>query len=302
MPHRQNNPNTQVPPIQHQNQQQQQVPDHRFKELEDRLRNLSDQNQQLRGQVDYMAKNNGQQQAPEKPVESPFEQKVEDALNAKIQAAITKSMQPMESQFKEQIGYLVDKSDDMNYRMNYGGDKFAKYQAKVDEVRGDFQGRGRYISREDALRMVHFEETNKAPKSDPQQVANAQPKFDPYFGQMVGEDGQPIGQDNLAPSPEEQTPQQPPQQQQWPIQNQPQQVQQPAGVQQFNPNQQQQDMQTQANLSANGYQTPNLPQQGVNQQFNSDQSVQNQGHMNLELDSSDADLAAFENKYGDIAF
>lgn len=279
-----------------------QVPDHRFDELAKELRLLRDQNQQLRGQIDYMAqsRNTPQQQTPK---ESPFDPKVDEALNYKFKQLMEASIDPIKRQTTEQIGYLVDQNDDLKFQLKYGGEKFKKYHEQVERLRQDYQAKGQYIPREEALRIVYFEETGK--KAQPAQAGTPQqvePKYDPYLQTYVNpQTGQPVGTPDhtgFAPEPEQQT--QTPQVPQWQQPN----AQAPQMPQQTTPQVPPTGFE-QHTHSQHPYQNPygappQLPQQGVHNPAATNPAPMNQ-HLTVDLESSDAELEAFEKKYGDIS-
>ncbi len=297
------------------NQQQQNVPDHRLNELQERLRQLELQNTQLRTTVDYLKQGpqNGQAQPNQQPL---FKPEVEEAIKQVVQQRIA----PLETQYRQQIGYLADQLDDARFNQNYGSEKFKPYHQKVEQVRQQALAENRYISREDALRLVYFEETGKKNvEPQPQAQVQTQPKFDPYFGTMVDpQTGKPITQDTSGFAPQEMVdengnPVQTHNMQAQPQNMQMQQVQQmqpqwqQAPTQQFQPQQQQQfapgaqpprQMSNHPNGNAYG-QNFQLPNQGLNQAAAPAHQQMN-GRQALSLDSTDADLQAFENNFGDI--
>lgn len=311
-----NNNNPQTPPGQGQ------VPPHRLDEIQNELRALRDQNQQLRGQIDYMSQSS-RQQAPQQQdnYKSPFDEQVDRALEQKFQRMIDAKLNPIATEFRNNLGYIVDKTDELGYKQQFGDDRFNKFQDKVQGLRQDYQARGQYISREEALRMVYFEETGK--KATPTQTAPAPktPVFDPHFGTMVdpdtrmpiqeGQTLQPLNENNSQQAPPQGTPNENYSQQQWLNQNNAAWDRSPSQHpgQMHNQQNMQQNMQqgpdgfSQQNNSNHPYQNPygqrpNLPGQGVNQA--SPGNPEQRGHMTLDINSSDSDLAAFEQRYGDV--
>ncbi len=274
--------NPQQPPQMPPNQQP--VPDHRFGEMQERLRQLELQNTQLRTTVDFLKQPQGQQQAQP----SAFKPEVEEA----IRSLVNQRLAPVETQYRQQIGYLADQLDQAKFDLHYGGEKFKPYHEKVEQLRQIEIAKGNYVPREDLLRMVHFEETGKksvtpAPAEPP---AQQQPKFDPFFQTMVD----PVTGMPLQPDPEQQfqQPQQPAPQYQQPVQ-QFQQPQQPPQPQHRPP--------VQSNHPyGNAYgQSFQLPGQGVNHPA-ATQSPQNQ-RAPLDLaTATDSDLEAFERNFGEI--
>lgn len=264
------------------------VPDHRLDELNERLRNMELQNQQLRGQIDYMSKvsNPGK-----KPDETPaFKPEVEAAIMATVQ----KIVEPLQMQHKQQIGYLVDQLDQTKFQSQYGGERYAKIIPKVERLREQYQAQNQYITREQALQMVWFEETGKKQLNpDPQAApapAKMEPKFDPYFGTYVDpQTGKPLTPEQIGALQQPQTP--PPQQ----TQQAPQQTQQPWQPGNQIPGQQAPATQFAQQPPQQNFQ---LPGQGVNGA--AAPSFQNAPRGPLTLEASEQDLKAFEENFGDI--
>lgn len=293
-----NNNNSQMPV----NQPQQNVPDQRFDQMQERLRQLELQNTQLRTTVDYLQKAPA---TPGQPAREPlFKPEVEEAIMQTVQRMV----QPIEQKYQHQIGYLADQLDEAKFQQNYNSDKFQPYLSKVEQVRQQAQAENRYLTREDALKLVYFEETGKknvAPAPQQPQAPKA-PVYDPFFNGMTDPDtGKPIQADNSGFAPQEQDGQnmQPQQNMQQNMQ-QGMQWQQP---QQFQPQQQSQQTPPGAQQGqghhphGNAYgQHFQLPNQGMNPQSMPAHQQMNNGRQALGLESSDADLQAFENNFGDI--
>lgn len=291
---RNNNNNSQMPP------NQQQVPDHRLDEMQKQMRQLELQNAQLRATMDHLRQPQGNQP----PVNPIFKPEVEDA----IKQVVNQRLGPIETQYRQQIGFLADQLDKTKYELNYSGEKFKPYHDKVEQVHAQAIAENRYISREDALRLVFFEETGKKNvEPEPQAPTNTQPKFDPFFGTVIDpQTGKPVATDTSGFAPQEQVDQngnqimqppahnmQPPAQPQW---QQPQQQFQQPQQQQVPPGAQSQQTQ---HPFGNAYGQFQLPQQGMNNP-QAPAHQQPTGREALDLTSSDAALQAFENNFGDI--
>lgn len=292
----QQKPNTQMPP----NPPQNPMPDHRLQEMQERLRTLELQNQQLRTSMDYVTRGQQNPQAPATQ-QSKFNPEVETAIRDLVQAQLA----PIHTQYRQQIGFLADKLDQANFDLHYGGDKFAPYRDKVEHLRQREQAQGRYISREDALRMVYFEETGRKnvqpqqPQQPAQEQAQQQPKFDPFFNAYVDpKTGLPL-QPGQQAQPEQQPPQPGAEQQVEVPQNPQQQFNQPPANQpqfgQMQPGVPQQGQHPYGNAYGQQFQLPN---QGVNTP-----AMSSQPNARAPLDlatASAADLEAFEKQFGDI--
>jgi hypothetical protein len=291
-----NNNNPQMPPSG-------QLPTHRTDEIAERLRQMETENANLRGQVNMMAQQfKPQPQQPQAPVESPFDEAVDRALNQKIQQVLTQTISPLQEQVTQQIGYLVDKNDELAFNQSYSGDRFSKYKDKVESVRREYETKGKYIPREEALRIVYFEETGKKAQPENPAPVTQEPKFDPYFGKMVNpETGKPLTEEEIANynTPQAAPPTEQPVDQyaQPPAYNQPQAPQAPA----FQP--MPTGMQPPVNQNHpnnNPFQgMGELPPQGMNQPYG-EQPTQQANALNLDVYASDDQLQAFDNKFGDV--
>lgn len=275
------------------------VPDHRLEEIMQKMRTLELQNTQLRTQIDYMT-NKGQQpgQPGQQQQQSPFKPEVQQAISD----LVNQRLEQERTQFRQQIGMLYDQLDAVNFTTKYSGDKYSKFHSKVDQLRQEYQARNQYITREDALRMVYFEETGKKdmqPQPQPQAAPQPQaPVYDPYFQTWVDpQTGRPVPPQQTVAQEDDELQQPPPAQQPWAQAPQaPTPQAQPAG--QFVPGQR---MPTGSNHPhGNAYgQTFKLPNQGVNQPATPTHQAQS-ARAPLSLESSDDDLAAFEKNFGDI--
>jgi hypothetical protein len=268
-------------------QSNQQVPDHRLDEMQRRLRELETQNAQLRGQVDILAK---PQQAPtqgDDPYKA-FDPKVGDALKT----VLTTEVQKLQETFRQQIGFLYDKADSLEFDTKYGSERFQKLRDRVEQIRQEQQLKGQWVSREQALQMAHFEATGKKPMPDQKKEEPApaqQPVWDQYLQTYVDPTtGKPAQIPTLQTQPEpqppqaSQTPQVPPQNiPQAPPQAPPQNFQGVPGT-----------VPGELNLS------DQLPGQGVNAP--AAPAPNQQGHMAVDLGSSEQDLDAWAEKYGDV--
>jgi hypothetical protein len=274
-----NQPN-QVPSLQNQ------VPDHRFDELNERLRTMELQNTQLRTTIDMLKQ---PQPGAQPPPNNLFKPEVQEAIAATVKSIV----EPMQQQFRHQIGFMADQLDQTRFSAQYGGEKYEKLVPKVEQLRQREQAQGRYITREDALRIVHFEESGKK-TLEPAPAAAAPaaptpPRFDPYLQKWVTDE--PAAQQPQTQEAPQQVQNPTPDQQQWP-----QQTQQPQ-TQQWQPGSKP-PMQTNHPMGNAYGQQFTLPGQGVNQPANQGQSAAMKGP--LSLDSSDADMKAFESQFGDI--
>lgn len=278
------------------------VPDHRLDELTRRLRDLELQNTQLRTTINHLNPQN-QQQTPAEDPASQFDPKVKSAIEALVQSRL----RPIQEQYSNAVGNLYDQVDRVQFETQYGGEKFKKYIPRVEELRQEQVAQGRYITREEALRLVFFEEEGRRAQPNPKQDA-PQPVWDAQLNQFV----HPGTTDPWHPGQEVRSAQaqQAPVQNQMPnqqVQMQPNQFanqqmngypdQQQAFEQNFQQPAQNNLQQHQNFVQNNNQQMPNLPD-GAPVNAN---GFTNPANLQLDIDSSEATLAAWEQKYGDVA-
>lgn len=288
------NNNPQTPP-------NQQVPDHRLDQLTERLRTMELQNSQLRGQIDNMARS-ANPQANQPPKQSAFQPEVQKAITELVE----EKLQAERQNHRQQIGYLADQLDQTKFQAQYGGEKYSKLLPKVDQLRQEYQAKNQYITREQALQMVYFEETGKKgmapdPAAPPAPAPVAPPVYDRYLNQWVDPTtGQPVQPTPVQALQDESIePQVQPPAQAW---------QPPQPAQQPNPQfgqvppgarmQPGQNMNPMVNpFGQNNFQ---LPGQGVNNPAPAHNQASGAHRGPLNLESADADLEAFEARFGDI--
>lgn len=243
-----------------------QVPDYRLNEIMEEMRKMRDENQRLRGTIDHIyAQQNQRQQQPQEQDQPLFEPQIEQALEKKIR----KMVEPVAQQSRNQMGMLYDKNDLLEFQLRYGPENYNKYSDKIETLRQQATHQGKYLTREEAYKLVYFEETNKKPQQKPVEAQpNAvAPQFDPYTGMVMQPQTQP-----------QQAPQQP--------------AQQPQQVQPQVPQQQPQQIQTQQQPAEDF----NLPMD-VATSGSRQQPVVTRG---LDLTTEDRGLDAWADKYGDV--
>ena len=163
------------------------VPDHRLDEIMQKLRTFESENARLRGTVDALMQRPQQMQHEQAPEESPFQPEVERALQARFEREMSKRFAPIEQQTKQAIGALADQNDHLKFALKYGQDIYEKNQDKIERVREERSRTGQWVSREDAYRLVFFDENGKKPAVNPQAAQPAVPQapaVDPYTGFM----------------------------------------------------------------------------------------------------------------------
>jgi hypothetical protein len=290
-----NNPNQQADP---QGQASANPPDHRWNEMVQQNRQLSDMVNQLRGQIDMMSKMN--QPNSQQPFQPLFDDETHQNFEKTFDYFVQKKVLPAMRQIEARQGAVADSIDDMQYRQEFGGrEDFGKLNDKVQQYVQQARQSGQYIPRSEAFRRVAFDEMGHKPTPKaPEQPAQPQVKFDPYFQRYVDANGNPVAE-----------PEQTGQQQPNPGQQQTQAPQtfaeQNTEVLGYNPYQQpqQQQMQPQQMQQMPGQQQqmPALPSQAPTEGAGG-QQFQNKGPMQLDITSSEAELDAFENMLGDEAF
>jgi len=163
------------------------VPDHRLDEIMQKLRTFESENARLRGTVDALMQRPQQMQQEQAQEESPFQPEVERALQARFEREMAKRFAPIEQQTKQAIGALADQNDALKFSLRYGQDVYEKYQDKIERIREERSRTGQWVSREDAYRLVFFDENGKKPAVNPQTAQPAAPQapaVDPYTGFM----------------------------------------------------------------------------------------------------------------------
>lgn len=164
-------------------QQQQTIPKYRFDEVLDRLRMLEDQNTQLRSTLDTVYSRQQQAQQPAQQDESPFEPNTQKAIRQEFQKLLSVEAK----KFEGQLGYLHDQNDALRFQLLYG-QKYGDYVDKIERLRAQKSAQGNYVTREDALKLLVFEETGRKPQ--PQATKPTGPKLDPYTQTIVEEPAQ----------------------------------------------------------------------------------------------------------------
>jgi hypothetical protein len=252
----------------------------------ERLRRAEEQNQQLRGQIEFMAKQSGQAQTTEQ--QSAFEPKVAEAIRNEV----LKIVKPEFEKFQNQGGMLYDEVDYVKFMQNYNKPQYSDYLEKVETVRRDAQTRGQWISREQALQLVYFQEQGKKPAPQNVKVEETKtPVFDAFLQQYVNDKGEivqapgTVDADKLVQQQQVQQPQ---------MQPQPQQVQQQTYMP---PQQQQMQPAHQQWVPQQGNQQPQLPSATPPEQGGFRQPGQ---HLTVDISSSDQALDQWEKQYGDI--
>lgn len=209
-----------------------QVPDDRFNQVMARMRELEQQNAQLRGQVDFMAKQS--QPAQPRAEQQLFKPEVDQAITQKFQSLL----EPVQQQFNQAVGMMMDRTDRAEFELRFRNSNYAKILPQVEEEAERLKRSGQWVPREQILQKVWFDETGKKAQEPPPQTNQAPgPQYDPYTGRWTesavpqGTTGQPASQQipqQVAQAAPQQAPvaQQPPQQtpgypsqQQWPPQN-----------------------------------------------------------------------------------
>lgn len=240
------------------------VPDHRLNEMMEQMRLMREENLQMRNALNNLYSR--QAPAPTNPEQPLFEEKTAQALEKFIQ----KKLDPIVSQTKNQTGMLIDRNDLLEFQQRYGVKKYDEYAQKIEGLRQQAIQQGRYMTREEAYKLVYFEESNKKAQQTPEAPQAPQgPTYDPYLGQWINPPAAPQAAAPVVP----------------PAQVQPGQQQPPAQAQQqVTPPVQTQDFQLPPDFMSPGAKvapTGAVPRMELGQ-------VDEQG------------LAAFETKFGDV--
>ncbi len=239
------------------------VPDHRFQELVNQVKALTDQNTMLRGQVDKMVAGvTGAQPQPK----SKFEAPVQAALREEIENALSQERQ----KFGQAVGFLTDQNDQLKFMVKYGTKAYEKYQPEVEKIVQNYQAQQKWISREDALKLVHWEKTGSKLQEPVVEPKDKGPEYDPYTGMVTAKPDAPpteVNPETLL------TPQAPPtpvwnaETKAWTLPGQPQ-------------------------VTA----APALPKPVLNEPV----AAPPNGKLNLSIESDDRVLSEFANRYGNV--
>jgi hypothetical protein len=158
-----------------------QVPDHRFQELQEQLRKLADDNLKLQGTINYMAQQQNQRQpqnpqAPN-PEDSVFKPEVNEAIDKRIQRQLQQETQKYANGFN----VLAEQNDNLRFQIQYGVDTYKKLGPQIETLRQQRVNSGQpWLSREDAYKQIYFEENQRKPKENPVQAQPVASMFDPY--------------------------------------------------------------------------------------------------------------------------
>lgn len=241
-----------------------QVPQHRQQDVMEQNRILREQVRQLQDTINQVAQR--QMQPVQQPVQEDFEAPVAAAIEKKVKSLLT----PEVTQLKQNMGYLVDENDSLRFIQKYGHETYEKYKSQIEQERTEANRMGRFATREEAYRKIFFDEHQRKPQATPE--APKQPVYDPYTGQwqQPPQQTQTIAPEAPVVQPPVQTPVAPVAQPQQPVVAQPPQEPSfqlpPAGPQ---------------NPAVQASPTGRVPQ-------------------TISLESTDADLAAWAQKYGDV--
>lgn len=154
------------------------IPDQRFEELQKQMRAYREENQQLRGQVDFLAR---QGQKPNEPKSSPFKPDAEKAIEEKFASM----MQSHQQNFAATVGMMKDDLDQTKFETRYRDSNYAKYLPRVEEEMASMRNRGQWMPREEVLKHLYFEETGRKAKEPATQATPQGPVWDPYVGRYV---------------------------------------------------------------------------------------------------------------------
>lgn len=269
-----------------------QVPDHRMSEISEQLRRMREENQQLRNTLNQVY----QRQMTPPPTgkkESPFDPKVDQALQERLNDIIQERFEPKLKQAENAIGALADRNDALEFQIKWGKEAVEKYGPKIEELKKAQEQNGRWISREEAYKHIFFEETARKPQPKPE--GPKPPQFDPYLNRFVGQEAPQLVEADAQLPGQQQIPGQPQQPGQFPGQQQFQQMPQAQYPVQNAGQYPQQPWQQQPQQNPG---IPNLPPM-TDQRPVSNLPNANPSGMGLDLTSDEAALASWEKKFGD---
>lgn len=189
------------------NQPQNQVPDHRFQELQEQIRKLADRNQQLEGTINYMAQQSRVPQPPPNQQPDPGAELFKPDVNEAIDKKISRQLEAERVQFRNAFNGMADQTDHLKFQVQYGVDTYKKNAQAIEAIRQQrMQQTGQYLTREEAYKQVYFEENARKPKENPAAPQQVAPMFDPYTQTWVTPQGQPAQAPVQAQTPQQQPP------------------------------------------------------------------------------------------------
>ena len=162
-----------------------QVPDHRFQEMQEQLRKLADDNLKLQGTINYMSQQQNQrQQEPTTP--DPADQIFKPEVNEAIDKRIQRQLSQERTQFQNGFNVLAEQNDNLRFQVQFGTDTYKKYAPQIENLRQQRVQSGQpWISREEAYKQIYFEENSKKPRENPIPAQQVAPTFDPYTQKWV---------------------------------------------------------------------------------------------------------------------
>ncbi len=163
------------------NEAQRQVPDQRLDQMMEQFRLLREENGKLKQAVDYYAAQT--QKPPPVPVkeeDSDFQPHIDKALSKKIQ----KEMKQLEDRMNQANNFFADRDDLILFHQKYGAKQYDDYKDKIEGLRAQRFQQGQPLTREDAFRLVAFEDRGKKPQILNETKAS-EPVFDPYLGKYT---------------------------------------------------------------------------------------------------------------------
>lgn len=265
-----------------------QVPDHRFQEMQERQRAYEEKIARLEGTINYMAQQSQRPPPQADPTDQVFQPQVSEAIDKRIQ----RQLMAEKSQIQAAFNGLADRNDHLAFQVQYGVDTYKKYAPQIEDIRKQRLSQGQYVSREEAYKQVYFEENSRKPKEQPAAAAAVSPMFDPYTQKWVTPQGQ------EAQAPQAAQPQVPAQQPQVPAQQPQPQFQNPP----LDVLPQVQSMpQNQPTYQRPGEQDFGLPPQDMPAPGTSGPSMPSQMG-GLEITSDEKALDAWATKYGNVGF
>lgn len=156
-----------------------QVPDQRLQQISDQLRQIAQENAQLRAHIDAQTQAIRQPIAPKPAL---FDERTQQALDQYV----NEKMKPIVTDYQNRLGFMADQTDALKFQLEHGVDTYKKNAEKIEALRQEKQAQGQWIPRSDAYKFVHYEETSKKPAVIPE--APKGPMFDPYVQKWVTPD------------------------------------------------------------------------------------------------------------------
>jgi hypothetical protein len=254
------------------------ISEQEFSQLQENYRKTLEQLNQMKGTLDTVMVTRNQPAAPPTLPKTRLTPEAQEDVVKLAQHLFQQQAVQQNETTRQAFNSLWERTDLAEFRATRGVDTYDKYKDKIESLRQDKMRQGQFITRDEAYKFVHFDETGKKPRDNVSAAPTEPPKpvWDPYLQQYT------------LPK------------QDAPVQAVAPQVAQPPNQQQVAPPAQPQVTPPNPTVTMDGVQDFNLPPQGPMRSSVATPPAASQGPINLEVNSNPQTLEAFEAKYGDV--